>query len=134
MAEAFERLIEKAERNQNQQDGVGECGQNAGALVAVSAFVVGRTRGPVQGNPGNQQRGNVGKIVEGVADQGDGMAQIAAQKLGDNQQQGRGHRAGKHPAGHLPAEGANGRRRDRGHARGRASSPLYRESQSEMDS
>ena len=33
VAEAFERLIEKTQRDQDQQDRVGECGQNPGALV-----------------------------------------------------------------------------------------------------
>ena len=101
MKEAFERLIEKTQRHQDQQNCVGKCGQNSGALIAIGAFVVRGPRGPVQSDPGNQQRGNVGQIVERVADQGDGMAQVAAQKLGDYQQKGCGHRAGKHPAGHF---------------------------------
>ena len=101
MKESFERLIEKTKRNEDQQNCIRKCGQNAGALIAISAFVVRGPRGPVQGDPGNQQRGNVGQIVERVADQGNGMAQVAAQKFGDNQQKCGGHCAGKHPAGHF---------------------------------
>ena len=131
MKEAFERLIEKAQRHQDQQNGVGERGQNSGALIAIGALMIRGTRGPVQGDPGNQQRGNVGEIMERVADQGDGMAHVAAQQFGDNQQKGSGYRSGKHPAGHLLRKGANGRRSDRGHARGHASALLYRESRPE---
>src|SRR5579864_4024870 len=84
MKETFERFIEKTERDQDQQNCVGKRGQNAGALIAVGTFVVRGPYGPVQSDPGNQQSGNVGQIVECVANQGNGVAQVAAQKFRDD--------------------------------------------------
>jgi hypothetical protein len=98
MAEALEGLIEKSEGHQDQEDGIGERGQNAGALVAVGTFMIGGTRGPIQREPRDKHRGNVRKIVQGVADQGNGVADVAAQDFGDDQHEGGGHRSGKHPA------------------------------------
>ena len=44
----------------------------------------GRKR-PARGKPGNDQRGNVGKVVNGVAHKRDRMPRIASRKLRDHQ-------------------------------------------------
>jgi hypothetical protein len=78
MKESLERLIKEAKRHQDQQNRIGEGGQDSGALITIGAFVVRGPRGPVQSDPRYEQRGDVGKIVERVADQRNGVAHIAA--------------------------------------------------------
>src|SRR5437899_1447747 len=48
-AKAFKSFIAQPERKQNENKGVRESGQGAGAMIAVGLFAVGGTLGPAHG-------------------------------------------------------------------------------------
>jgi hypothetical protein len=88
------RLPEQAGGYHQQQNGIGEGRQNSRAAIAESSLGIGGTGGPAQGEPRDNNGGNVGEIMDGVAGQSDGMAEIGSGKLrnhqGDRRQEGPG--------------------------------------------
>ncbi len=95
-AEAFERFVAEPQREKDQDERVGERGKRAGAVVAVGFFGVGGAFGPAHGEPGNAKGGNVGKIVDGVVEESDGMPEKAADNFGDDQAESGDHGPTKH--------------------------------------
>src|SRR6266446_656489 len=71
-------------------------GKRAGAVVAVGLFGVGGALGPAHGEPGNAEGGNVGKIVDGVVEESDGMSEKAADNFSDNQAESGDHGPAEH--------------------------------------
>src|SRR5205814_7628155 len=94
--EAFESCISEPERKQDEDEGVGECSECAGAMIAVGLFAIGRPLGPAHREVGNAERGDVGKIVNRVVQKGDAAAENAAKNLRDHQTEGGDHGPGKH--------------------------------------
>ena len=103
MAKAIERFVEQAERDEHEQDAVDERGERARAAIAVGALRIGGSLRPQHGEPGNQQRRNVGKFMNGVAEQRDGMPEVAAGEFRRDQCEGRGHRSSEDAAAHRRA-------------------------------
>ena len=84
VAQASVGLVKQEQRHQLQQDGVGERRQNTRAVVAVGLLGIRRALGPAQRKPGNHQRGHIGEVMNGVAHQGDRVAQVTAHQFGDH--------------------------------------------------
>ena len=124
-AQALDGFVAEPQGKDNQQEGVGEGGENAGAMVAVGFFGVGGAFSPAHRQPGDAQGGNVGEIVHGIVEQSDGVAENAADYFRGDEPEGgdhgpaknRGSQRGMHvavvddgPRGH----GDRGRDRDYG--------------------
>ena len=60
-------------------------------MVAVSFFVVGWALGVEHGEIRDADRGNVGKIVHGVIEQGDAATENASENFRDDESEGGGH-------------------------------------------
>lgn len=117
------------EAQRGEEDGVAQRAHHLGAAVAVRG--PGAPRGAARDVAGSQphaQRDQVGQHVEGVGEQRDGVAQVARDQLG-HEEDGGEHEHEEQPArparvaAHLPA-GRAVRRRLRSWGRGRA--PLTR--------
>ena len=76
---------EKRQGHEQQQNGVGEGRKNAGAAIAEGSLGIGGALRPMRRNPGDQDGGNIGKIMNRVAEQSNGMTQITTQKFGSDQ-------------------------------------------------
>src|SRR4029077_8093118 len=90
--------------DEGEQHRIDECGEDPGAVVTVGFLVCRRARGPARGEPGDDERGNVGEIVSRVADQRDGMRGIAGDDL-DRDERKRGGDGGASTTRHALADG-----------------------------
>src|SRR5260370_10499122 len=90
-AEAFESFVPEPERKQDEDEGVGERSERAGAVIAVGLFAIGRPFCPAHREIGNAGRGAVGEIVNRVVEKGDAAAENASKDLGYNQTERSGH-------------------------------------------
>lgn len=90
-AEALDGFVAEPEGEKDEEKGVGEGGQDAGAMIAVGFFGVGGAVGPAHGQPRDAEGGNVGEVVDGVVEEGDGMAEDAAEDFRDDQAEGGDH-------------------------------------------
>ncbi len=68
-------------------DGVHERGENSRAMIAECFLRCGRAQRPAYGQPGDDQRGDVGEIVNRVADEGDRFTGVPGGELHDDQEQ-----------------------------------------------
>src|ERR1051325_3658586 len=83
-AETLDGLVAEPGGEKYEKDCVGECGESAGAMVAVSFVAVGRTLGPAHGEPGDAESRDVGKIVHSVVEKRDAVAEDAAENFRDD--------------------------------------------------
>ncbi len=74
-AEALDGFVTEPDGKEDKEDGVGESGEDAGAMVTVGFLGVGRTLSPAHGKPGDAKGGDIGEIVDGVVEQSDGTAE-----------------------------------------------------------
>ena len=91
-------------------------------MIAVGFFRRGRTFGPAHGKPGNDQRWNVGKVMNGIADERDRVACVARDQFGCDKDERRNHGERPKCPSSLPVAGERANAhpgRDRGHVRGR---------------
>ena len=65
-AEALNSFVAEPRGEENEENSVCEGGERAGAMVAVGFVGVGGTLRPAHGDPGDAERGDIGKIVDGV--------------------------------------------------------------------
>src|SRR5439155_21579676 len=79
--EALESFIAEPERKQDQDKGVGEGSECAGAVIAIGLFAIGRPLGPAHREIGNAERGDVGKVVNRVVQKGHAPAKNAPKDL-----------------------------------------------------
>ena len=85
MAQAPYRFVNQEHRREREQHRVHKCGENSRAVVAVGLLGRRRPQGPARGKPGNDQGGNIGEVMNGIADQGYRMSGIAGRKLREHQ-------------------------------------------------
>ncbi len=94
-AQAVNCFPAEPEREQHKQHGVGERGERSGAMVAIGLVAVGGAFGPTHGEPGDAERGHIGKIVHGIVQQRDASAKDAAENFGEDEPQCGDHGPGK---------------------------------------
>lgn len=90
-AKTHDGFVAEPERKQDEDESIGEGSESAGAVIAVRFFAVGRALSPAHGQIRNPERGNIGKIMDGVVQQGDAVAENAADDFRDDQAERRGH-------------------------------------------
>ncbi len=84
-------FVEQEDRDEFKQHRVNECREYTGAMISVRFLRCGRAQRHAHADPGNDQRGNIGEIVNGIADEGDRMAQVAGDELHGNQHERYGY-------------------------------------------
>src|SRR5215813_5139377 len=79
------------ECQEDEANGIRERCECAGAMIAVSFVGVGGPLRPAHGQIGDAESRNVGKVVNGIVEQGDAVAEQASYDFGCNQAEGGDH-------------------------------------------
>jgi len=90
VAEAHPGFVKHENGDGAEAQRIGEGRENSRAVVAVGMFARRRPLCPSRGEPGDNQRGDVGQIVNRIAHEGDGMTDIARGEFHDHESE-RGH-------------------------------------------
>jgi len=85
VAQSIDRFVKHEKRDDGEQRGVDERRENSGAVITVGFLRGGSAFGPASGEPGNHEHGNVGEVVNRVADERHRVPGIAGNELGSYQ-------------------------------------------------
>src|SRR6266404_1169470 len=91
-AEAFERLVAEPQGKEHEHERVGKRGESAGAMVTVGLLGISGALRPTHREPGNAERGDIGKIVDRVIKQSDRTPEKTADDFSNDQAQCGDHR------------------------------------------
>src|SRR6266404_2462696 len=95
-AEAFERLVAEPQGKEHEHERVGKRGESAGAMVTVGLLGISGALRPTHREPGNAERGDIGKIVDRVIKQSNGTPEKSPNNFSDDQSQRGNHSPTEH--------------------------------------